>query len=138
MYPKHPSKWIPNDSQWRPGITGPQRFSAESVGGTKDDIRRVPELVPQEVAVKSGYNTAQDAPLIEGPEALADYDAIIVGTGQSGPPLADRMHCRSIGSGQVHTLSGGYSKRFLVRLSSLSVEPARTHIRKCRAHARQI
>jgi len=53
---------------------------AESVSGTQVDIRRVPELVPEDVAVKSGYKIDQEAPLIEGPDALAQYDAIIVGT----------------------------------------------------------
>ncbi|WP_110658166.1 NAD(P)H:quinone oxidoreductase [Salinicola halimionae] len=53
---------------------------AESVGGTQVDIRRVPELVPEEVAVKSGYKIDQEAALIEGPDVLAEYDAIIVGT----------------------------------------------------------
>jgi len=53
---------------------------AESVGGTQVDIRRVPELVPEGVAVKSGYKIDQEAALIEGPDVLAEYDAIIVGT----------------------------------------------------------
>ncbi|WP_110692861.1 NAD(P)H:quinone oxidoreductase [Salinicola halophyticus] len=53
---------------------------AEGVSGTQVDIRRVPELVPEEVAVKSGYKVDQEAALIEGPDALAQYDAIIVGT----------------------------------------------------------
>ena len=64
---------------------------ARGVDGTQVDLRRVPELVPEEVAVKSGYKTDQEAPLIEGPEALADYDAIIVGTPTRFGNMASQM-----------------------------------------------
>jgi NAD(P)H dehydrogenase (quinone) len=47
--------------------------------GASVDIKRVPELVPVEVAQKSHFKTDQAAPLAEVAE-LADYDAIIVGT----------------------------------------------------------
>ncbi|MBZ9560253.1 MULTISPECIES: NAD(P)H:quinone oxidoreductase [Modicisalibacter] len=53
---------------------------ARGVAGTQVDIRRVAELVPDEVAVQSGYKRDQAAPLIEDPNELADYDAIIIGT----------------------------------------------------------
>jgi NAD(P)H dehydrogenase (quinone) len=43
------------------------------------DIKRVPELVPAEVAQKSHFKLDQAAPVAEVSE-LADYDAIIVGT----------------------------------------------------------
>ena len=42
-------------------------------------VRRVPELVPEEVARRSGYKLDQPAPLATVAE-LPDYDAIIVGT----------------------------------------------------------
>lgn len=64
---------------------------AESVGGTQVDIRRVPELVPEDVAKKSGYKTDQSTALIEGPDALADYDAIIVGTPTRFGNMASQM-----------------------------------------------
>ncbi|WP_110642736.1 NAD(P)H:quinone oxidoreductase [Salinicola sp. CPA57] len=64
---------------------------AEGVDGTQVDIRRVPELVPESVAVKSGYKTDQVAPLIEGPEALENYDAIIVGTPTRFGNMASQM-----------------------------------------------
>ncbi|WP_110708450.1 NAD(P)H:quinone oxidoreductase [Salinicola sp. CR57] len=64
---------------------------AESVGGTQVDVRRVAELVPEEVAEQSGYKTDQDAPLIESPDALADYDAIIVGTPTRFGNMASQM-----------------------------------------------
>jgi NAD(P)H dehydrogenase (quinone) len=47
--------------------------------GASVDIKRVPELVPAEVAQKSHFKLDQAAPVAEVSE-LADYDAIIVGT----------------------------------------------------------
>jgi NAD(P)H dehydrogenase (quinone) len=43
-------------------------------------IKRVPELVPEEIARKSGFKLDQAAPIAAVNE-LADYDAIIFGTG---------------------------------------------------------
>jgi NAD(P)H dehydrogenase (quinone) len=43
-------------------------------------IKRVPELVPEEIARKSGFKLDQAAPIASVNE-LADYDAIIFGTG---------------------------------------------------------
>lgn len=42
-------------------------------------IKRVPELVPEEIARKSGYKRDQAAPIATVAE-LPDYDAIIIGT----------------------------------------------------------
>ncbi|WP_106418230.1 NAD(P)H:quinone oxidoreductase [Salinicola tamaricis] len=64
---------------------------ASGVGGTQVDVRRVSELVPDEVAEQSGYKTDQDAPVIESPDALADYDAIIVGTPTRFGNMASQM-----------------------------------------------
>lgn len=52
---------------------------ARSVAGTEVDIRRVPELVPEEVARKAGAKLDQAAPLAKV-EELPGYDAIIFGT----------------------------------------------------------
>lgn len=52
---------------------------AASVEGTTVDIRRVPELVPDEIAQKSGIKLNQEAP-VATVEELASYDAIIFGT----------------------------------------------------------
>lgn len=52
---------------------------ARAVEGTQVDIKRVPELVPEEVAKASHYKIDQAAPIAR-PEELADYDAIIFGT----------------------------------------------------------
>ena len=46
--------------------------------GVHADIKRVPELVPEDVAKKSGFKLDQAAPIATVPE-LADYDAIIFG-----------------------------------------------------------
>ena len=42
-------------------------------------VKRVPELVPEDVARKSGFKLDQAAP-IATPDELADYDAVIIGT----------------------------------------------------------
>ena len=47
-------------------------------GGAEVDIRRVPELVPDEIARGAGMKLAQDASIAD-PSELGDYDAIIVG-----------------------------------------------------------
>ena len=52
---------------------------ARSVAGTDVVIKRVAELVPEDVARKSGIKLDQDAP-IASPNELGDYDAIIFGT----------------------------------------------------------
>jgi NAD(P)H dehydrogenase (quinone) len=48
-------------------------------GGATVDIKRVPELVPEEIARKSGLKLDQAAPIAKV-EELTQYDAIIVGT----------------------------------------------------------
>lgn len=50
-----------------------------SVAGCQCEIRRVPELVPADVAAASGMKVEQDASIATVGE-LADYDAIIFGT----------------------------------------------------------
>ncbi|CEJ13655.1 p-benzoquinone reductase [bacterium YEK0313] len=48
--------------------------------GAEATIKRVPELVPEEIARKSGFKLDQAAPIATIDE-LGDYDAIIFGTG---------------------------------------------------------
>ena len=50
-----------------------------AVPGAQVTIKRVPELVPEEVAKKAGLKLDQPAPIAK-PEELADYDAVIFGT----------------------------------------------------------
>jgi NAD(P)H dehydrogenase (quinone) len=52
---------------------------ARGVAGTVVDIKRVAELVPEEVARKANIKLDQAAP-VAAPNDLADYDAIIFGT----------------------------------------------------------
>jgi NAD(P)H dehydrogenase (quinone) len=52
---------------------------ARKVAGTEVTIKRVPELVPDDVARKAGAKVDQKAP-IASPQELAEYDAIIFGT----------------------------------------------------------
>ena len=53
---------------------------ARQVEGAQVDIKRVPELVPEDLAKKSGYKLDQAAP-IAVVDDLANYDAIIIGAG---------------------------------------------------------
>ncbi|AGM41692.1 flavoprotein WrbA [Spiribacter salinus M19-40] len=52
---------------------------ARRVDGTEVTIKRVPELMPDEVVASMGAKVDQAAP-IATPDELADYDAIIFGT----------------------------------------------------------
>ena len=52
---------------------------ARSVEGTEVDIKRVPDLIPEQAARKAGARTDQEAP-IAALEDLPKYDAIIFGT----------------------------------------------------------
>ena len=58
--------------------------------GARVDIRRVPELVPEEVARSSGYKLDQKAPIARVGE-LEQYDAIIVGVGTRYGRMASQM-----------------------------------------------
>ncbi|USU09925.1 NAD(P)H:quinone oxidoreductase [Sphingomonadaceae bacterium OTU29MARTA1] len=48
-------------------------------GGAEVDIRRVAETAPDAVVQAAHFKTDTAHPLIEGPDALANYDAIVVG-----------------------------------------------------------
>ncbi|MFV0476079.1 MAG: NAD(P)H:quinone oxidoreductase [Pikeienuella sp.] len=52
---------------------------AREVGGVEAVVKRVAELVPEEIAKKSGFKLDQAAPIAD-PNELADYDAVIFGT----------------------------------------------------------
>ena len=58
--------------------------------GAQVDIKRVPELVPEEIARRSHYKLDQPAP-IATVEELANYDAIIVGTGTRFGRMSSQM-----------------------------------------------
>lgn len=63
---------------------------ARQVEGAVVDIKRVPELVPEELAKKSGYKLDQAAP-IATVDDLAGYDAVIVGAGTRYGTAASQM-----------------------------------------------
>ena len=58
--------------------------------GAEVTIKRVPELVAEEVARKSGYKLDQTAPIASVDE-LPDYDAIIFGSGTRFGVVASQM-----------------------------------------------
>ncbi|KGE01933.1 NAD(P)H:quinone oxidoreductase type IV [Rhizobium sp. YS-1r] len=58
--------------------------------GADVTVKRVPELVPEEVAKASYYKLDQGAPIATVDE-LADYDAIIVGAGTRFGTVASQM-----------------------------------------------
>lgn len=58
--------------------------------GVDVDIKRVPELVPEEVAKKSGYKMNQPAPIATIND-LVNYDAIVVGTGTRFGRISSQM-----------------------------------------------
>lgn len=58
--------------------------------GAHVDVKRVPELVPHDIAERSGYKMDQAAPVASVSE-LADYDAIIIGTGTRFGRLSSQM-----------------------------------------------
>jgi NAD(P)H dehydrogenase (quinone) len=62
---------------------------ARAAGATVD-IKRVPELVPDEIAQKSHFKLNQAAP-IATIDDLANYDAIIVGTGTRFGRISSQM-----------------------------------------------
>jgi NAD(P)H dehydrogenase (quinone) len=62
---------------------------ARSAGATAD-IKRVPELVPDEVARNSGYKVDQAAPVATVAE-LENYDAIVIGVGTRYGRMASQM-----------------------------------------------
>lgn len=63
---------------------GARKAGAEAV------VKRVPELVPEEVARKSGYKMDQAAPIATVQE-LPEYDAIIFGTGTRYGNMTSQM-----------------------------------------------
>jgi NAD(P)H dehydrogenase (quinone) len=58
--------------------------------GATVDIKRVPELVPADIAKASHFKLDQAAPVAE-PDELAAYDAIIVGTGTRYGRMSSQM-----------------------------------------------
>ena len=58
--------------------------------GADVDVKRVPEIVPDEVARRAHFKLDQNAPIAKV-EELANYDAIIVGTGTRFGRISSQM-----------------------------------------------
>lgn len=58
--------------------------------GAHVDIKRVPELVPEDVARKSHFKLDQSAPIARIDD-LANYDAVIIGSGTRFGRLSSQM-----------------------------------------------
>ncbi|MER9757101.1 NAD(P)H:quinone oxidoreductase [Mesorhizobium sp. M0166] len=61
-----------------------------TAAGASVDVKRVPELAPEEVAKASGYKLDQIAPVAKI-EDLPNYDAIVVGTGTRFGRISSQM-----------------------------------------------
>jgi NAD(P)H dehydrogenase (quinone) len=68
-----------------------QAIAEGAIGaGAQVDIKRVPELVPTDVARAAHYKLDQAAPVASVAE-LADYDAIVIGTGTRFGRMTSQM-----------------------------------------------
>ena len=63
---------------------------AREVAGSQVDLKRVPELVPDEVFRQAGGKADQPAPIAQ-PSELPNYDAIIFGTGTRFGNMTSQM-----------------------------------------------
>ena len=63
---------------------------AREVDGVEAVVKRVPELVPEEVARQNHFKLDQPAP-VATPAELAEYDAVIVGCGTRYGGMASQM-----------------------------------------------
>jgi len=70
---------------------------ARAAGATVD-VKRVPETVPAEIATAAHFKLDQDAP-VAAVNDLADYDAIIVGTGTRFGRMSSQMAAFLDGAG---------------------------------------
>jgi NAD(P)H dehydrogenase (quinone) len=67
-----------------------QAEGAARVSGARVSIKRVPELMPREVAIAAGCRLDQPAPIAQ-PEELEEYDAILFGTPTRFGNMASHM-----------------------------------------------
>lgn len=71
-------------------LAGAVAEGAASVDGVTVTVKRVPELMPDDVAKQAGIKLDQGAP-IAGPQELAEYDAVIFGTPTRFGNMASQM-----------------------------------------------
>lgn len=99
-----------------------------AVEGVKVTVKRVPELMPEEVMRGAGMKVDQPAPLAD-PQELAEYDGIIIGTptrfgnmssqmryflDQTGPLWVSGALIGKVGSAFTSTSTGGGNETTLV------------------------
>lgn len=72
-------------------MAGAVAEGARGVAGTEVVVKRVPETVPEAVARQSHYKLDQAYPVIQDPNELANYDAIIIGTPTRFGVMAGQM-----------------------------------------------
>jgi NAD(P)H:quinone oxidoreductase type IV len=68
----------------------PRRWPKARAAGAKVDVKRVPETVPEDAARANHFKLDQAAPIATVAQ-LADYDAIIVGTGTRFGRMSSQM-----------------------------------------------
>ncbi|MCR9174588.1 MAG: NAD(P)H:quinone oxidoreductase [Alphaproteobacteria bacterium] len=71
-------------------LAGAVAEGAASVDGVTVTVKRVPELMPDDVAKQAGIKLDQGAP-IASPQELAEYDAVIFGTPTRFGNMASQM-----------------------------------------------
>jgi NAD(P)H dehydrogenase (quinone) len=102
-------------------MAGAVAEGAASVPGTEVTVKRVPELVSDEVAKGAGMKIDQQAP-IATPDELAEYDAIIFGTPTRFGNMAAQMR-------NFLDQTGGlwFQKALVGKLGSVFVSTASQH-----------
>lgn len=88
---------------------------ARQVDGVDVTLKRVPELVPADVAEREGYKIDQAAS-VAVPGELADYDAIVFGTSSRFGNMAAQMRSfldRTGGLWETHALVGKVGSVFV-------------------------
>ena len=101
---------------------------ARAVDGVQVSIKRVPELMPEEIMRSAGMKVDQPAPIAD-PQELANYDAIIFGTptrfgkmssqmrnflDQTGPLWVEGALIGKVGSVFTSTSTGGGNETTIV------------------------
>ena len=101
---------------------------ARAVDGVQVSIKRVPELMPEEIMLSAGMKVEQPAPVAD-PQELANYDAIIFGTptrfgnmssqmrnflDQTGPLWVEGALIGKVGSVFTSTSTGGGNETTIV------------------------
>lgn len=82
---------------------------AREIADTQVTLKRVPELMPEEVARKAGAKMGSDIPIAE-PGELGDYDAVIFGTPTRFGNMAGQMRNFLDQTGQLW-LQGGLENK---------------------------